>query len=160
MHTERKSCGCVVEMKRGVGKVAWCKGCHEASERDLRRQLAQRDERIKWLEAAYGSSPSEVCRTHHVQNCHYCDDLGCGDNTSEAARRIAALEARIKELESGLAALAPVVRAAARVVGAYGRGPLAGRLGLDLHHDTNGLIGAFCALPADLLERMGVNHAA
>lgn len=88
------------------------------------------------------------------QGCFYCEDMGCGDNLSPAKEKIVALEARIKELESGLAALAPVVRAAARVVGAYGRGPLAGRLGLDLHHDTNGLIGAFCALTPEQRARV------
>ena len=71
----------------------------------LSRQIAQRDERIKWLEAVYGSPPSAVCRTHHVQNCHYCDDLGCCDNTSEAARRNAALEARALRMEKALQAV-------------------------------------------------------
>lgn len=28
---------------------------------------------------------SELCRTHHVQNCHICDDLRCGDNVTPEA---------------------------------------------------------------------------
>lgn len=29
-------------------------------------------------------SPSEVCRKYHVQNCHFCENLACCDNTSPA----------------------------------------------------------------------------
>jgi hypothetical protein len=34
-----------------------------------------------------------MCSENHVQNCHCCDRLDCGDNTSEAKNRIAELEA-------------------------------------------------------------------
>ena len=93
----------------------------------------------------------ECGRLHRVIDGRVWDMI----ETEECRRRqLAQRDERIKELESGLAALAPVVRAAERVVGAYGRGPLAGRLGLDLHHDTNGLIGAFCALTPEQRARL------
>ena len=37
--------------------------------------------------------PSEMCNKHHIQNCHCCERMDCGDNTSEAKKRIAELEA-------------------------------------------------------------------
>jgi len=43
--------------------------------------------------------PSEMCSKHHVQNCHICDRLDCGDNTSEAKKRIAELEAESTKLK-------------------------------------------------------------
>jgi uncharacterized coiled-coil protein SlyX len=45
------------------------------------------------------SLPSEMCVKHHVQNCHCCDNLDCGDNTSEAKKRIAELEAESTKLK-------------------------------------------------------------
>ena len=33
-------------------------------------------------------APSEICKKYNIQNCHFCDDIDCGDNTSEARKII------------------------------------------------------------------------
>lgn len=43
--------------------------------------------------------PSEMCNKHHVQNCHCCDNLKCGDNASEAKKRIEVLEADLEAIK-------------------------------------------------------------
>lgn len=48
-------------------------------------------------------APSQICRTYHVQMCHVCDDVDCGDNTSPlkatVTRQREALEAYKKYRE-------------------------------------------------------------
>lgn len=41
-------------------------------------------------------APSEICKKYNIQNCHFCDDIDCGDNTSKAKKMIASFEAVIK----------------------------------------------------------------
>jgi hypothetical protein len=31
-------------------------------------------------------APSQVCRQYQIQNCHFCDDMKCGDNLSNGAQ--------------------------------------------------------------------------
>lgn len=52
-------------------------------------------------------SPSSICEKHHVQACHCCERIDCGDNTSPAKQHAEAAEAalaaaneRIAELEA------------------------------------------------------------
>ena len=33
-------------------------------------------------------SPSEICRKHNIQNCHFCDDINCCDNKSPLKQRL------------------------------------------------------------------------
>jgi len=54
------------------------------------------------IRASVAILPSVLCAENHVQNCHICDRLDCGDNTSEAKKRIAELEAALKRQESEL----------------------------------------------------------
>jgi hypothetical protein len=54
------------------------------------------------IRASVAILPSVMCSENHVQNCHCCDRLDCGDNTSEAKKRIAELEAALKRQESEL----------------------------------------------------------
>lgn len=45
-------------------------------------------EGIWWGEMRPGEKISVFCRRTHAQFCHGCDDLDCGDNTSEEARTL------------------------------------------------------------------------
>lgn len=49
--------------------------------------LEARRERL-WLrrlsELPMYLTPSQVCRRYHIQACHCCEDLSCGDNISPA----------------------------------------------------------------------------
>ena len=60
--------------------------------RVLERELAAMTEKRDALFASNLMSASELCRTHHVQKCDSCDDLGCCDNTSPAKTRIGEIE--------------------------------------------------------------------
>lgn len=44
------------------------------------------------LRTAYSESISSRCRRMHYQACHFCENLECGDNMSEAKKRIQELE--------------------------------------------------------------------
>lgn len=66
--------------------------------RVLERELAAMTEKRDALFASNLLSASELCRTHHVQKCDSCDDLGCCDNTSAAKKRVVDLEARLHEV--------------------------------------------------------------
>lgn len=36
---------------------------------------------------AHGEAVQFMCRVMHMQNCHTCHDLGCGDNTNEELKK-------------------------------------------------------------------------
>jgi|GEM_PF-7034796 len=58
-------------------------------------------ERIAELKRMTSVPSSILCREYHIQNCHVCDDIKCGDNRSPAKQRIAELEAALREIAKG-----------------------------------------------------------
>ena len=59
-------------------------------------ELAEAKEEIKTLTL---ESTSETCRRVHLQNCHVCEDMRCGDNTSPMKKEIKQLRfSRIQNL--------------------------------------------------------------
>jgi hypothetical protein len=61
-------------------------------------------------EAAFfkGKLPSELCAAHNIQNCHFCDNLECGDNTGkkpDLAAQMAADPEFVRRAEEGWKAI-------------------------------------------------------
>lgn len=69
---------------------------------DTAAALAEKTVEIERLKGALEAaridrlkSPSQICHEYHVQNCHFCDDFECRDNTTKAKARIAELQAAL-----------------------------------------------------------------
>jgi predicted membrane protein len=61
-----------------------------------KRKTAELKEQLR---AAITKAPSEICREYHLQNCHICDQIDCGDNMSPARKEIDRLKAKLHRLE-------------------------------------------------------------
>lgn len=48
------------------------------------REQAERQKR-EFLDGTKNMRPSVICERWHIQNCHICDRLVCGDNTTPEA---------------------------------------------------------------------------
>jgi hypothetical protein len=76
-------------MDNGVGMERvgpWgCDKCHayelDPFLQDVSKATPEEKERGWWKGR---SLESQQCRTNHTQNCHFCDDISCGDNTSQS----------------------------------------------------------------------------
>ena len=89
----------ILEVMKALEKVE-----KQLNEKDA--QIIKLEERLKVYTEKRFSAPSAVCRTYHVQMCHCCDRLDCGDNTSPAARRIFELENQLRSSQRQLEKLA------------------------------------------------------
>jgi len=53
---------------------------------EFEEELSEANTVIDNLRKVSLMSPSQVCLEYHIQACHNCDSLDCGDNTSEAKK--------------------------------------------------------------------------
>lgn len=76
-----------------------------AEKADSARAVAlARLELVDKLRTARQSAPSVTCQRSGLQNCHFCDSIDCGDNTSPAAERVRGLVARLDTIQAQAAA--------------------------------------------------------